>query len=434
MTDIDLPVNVDLERMVLGSVLVDEALMHSARPVLNSEDFSQERHRRFWKHACELYDAGKPVDRITIYSALRDHGEAEHDTLSYLVSLDEGLPALPAIDSYVQILKDESARRRIIAVGHSLIQRAVKREAPQGIIDSMGQMAMDLVPQDGRRGLISARQLVDRVGIESILSPRISRGLAFPWPWLTNATCGMLAGELWVLAGHTSTGKSSAAIQTAVHAARSGKRVAIFSLEMVDVSVFQRALWQISRVDSEKAKRGALNADETRRAGEAANLLYEAPLYFDDSAFSVMEIHARLRSLRGTGTFGLVVVDYLQLLRDAGRHSSRAEAVGANARALKLMAGEFGCPVLLLSQFSRESAKQGRRPELTDLKESGDIENHANGVWFIHRERQQDQDQVPVEFLLPKQRDGRRNVMSPFWFMPRFQRFDAKTTELMEDA
>lgn len=124
-------------------------------------------------------------------------------------------------------------------------------------------------------------------------------------------------------------------------------------------------------------------------------------------------------------------MDYLQLPRDGGRHNTRAEAVGANARMLKLLACEFECPVLLLSQFSRESAKPGkaRRPELTDRKESGDIEAHANGVWSIHRESPENQERIPVEFLLPKQRDGRRNVMGQFWFQPNIQRFDGRCAD-----
>jgi replicative DNA helicase len=212
------------------------------------------------------------------------------------------------------------------------------------------------------------------------------------------------------------------------------KTVAVFSLEMGDVSVFQRAVWQVSRVNSERAKRGQLNPEEWKRAADAVSLLYDLPLAFDDSSFSVMEIHAQLRRQHSRGPLGLIVVDYLQLLRDGGRHSTRAEAVGANARILKLMAGEFECPVLLLSQFNRESAKSKanespRPPELYDLKESGDIENHANGVWFIHRPSPLDAEQVPVEFMLPKQRDGRRNIMQEFWFFPKYQRFDAKESE-----
>ena len=433
MNGIALPVNVDVERFVLGSILLDGELLQDVRPVLTPDDFSLEKHRRIWKQVVDLYDAGGHVDRVTVANALQEVGELESvGGFSYLVALDDGLPQLPDISAYVKILKDNATWRRIMMAGDSLMKRAANREPLQGILDSMGSLALDMAPTDTGKGLVSMQQLVDRVGITDILAPRVSRGVPFPWEWLNNATCGMLPGELWVLAGHTSSGKTSAAIQTAVHVARTqSKAVAVFSLEMGDVSVFQRAIWQMSSVDSERAKLGRLTAEERRRAGDAVSMLYELPLHLDDSSFSVMEIHARLRRLRASGAVGLIVVDYLQLLRDGGRHNTRAEAVGANARMLKLLANDFGCPVLLLSQFNRDSARAKlneplRQPELYDLKESGDIENHANGVWFIHREDQQDQERVPVEFLLPKQRDGRRKVKGHFWFQPSFQRFDAR--------
>jgi replicative DNA helicase len=428
-----LPTSVDVERLVLGCVLIDDSLLHDMRTALCVNDFSLETHRRIWNAACSLYDAGGHVDRITVHEKLRRDGQPEE--LSYLVSLDEGCPQLPDLSSYAGILRDQAARRRVIALGDSLMKRGSSGEPVQAILDSLGDLSLEVTPTDPSKGLVSAAQLVERVGISEILSPRVARGVPFPWKWLTNATCGMLPGELWVLAGHTSTGKSSAAIQTAVSVARTqSKAVSVFSLEMCDVSVFQRALWQVSRVDSERAKRGQMSPDERKRAGDAMNMLCDLPIHFDDGSFSVVEIHAQLRRLRSRGPLGLIVVDYLQLLKDGGRHGTRAEAVGANARMLKLLAGEFECPVLLLSQFSRDSARTKpnetpRRPELHDLKESGDIENHANGVWFIHRPSPLDADLIPVEFIVPKQREGRRNILQEFYFMPKNQRFDAKESE-----
>ncbi|MDR3739300.1 MAG: DnaB-like helicase C-terminal domain-containing protein [Terracidiphilus sp.] len=430
-----LPANIEAERLVLGLFLLDGAQYPEVVAALEMDDFSLEAHRRIFRCARTQYESGRAVDGVTVASALRDAGELDSvGGLGYLVSLDEGLPRLPNLTEYVRLLKQCATQRRLIVLGDSIMRRAAEREDPQTILDSLADSAVNLTPAETGKGLVSARQLVDRVGISEILAPRIARGVSFPWEWLTNATCGMLQGELWVLAAHTSAGKTSAAIQTAVGVARAqSKAVALFSLEMGDVSVFQRATWQISRVDSERAKRGRLTPQERRRAADAVNTLYELPLYFDDGSYSVMEIHARLRRLRNQGPLGLIVVDYLQLLRDGGRHNTRAEAVGANVRALKLLAGEFECPVLLLSQFNRDSAKTGRgsesprRPELYDLKESGDIECHANGVWFIHRPDPKDAEQVSVEFILPKQRDGRRNIMQEFWFFPTYQRFDGKS-------
>jgi replicative DNA helicase len=227
------------------------------------------------------------------------------------------------------------------------------------------------------------------------------------------------------LAGHTSTGKTSAMLQHAVAAARRGIGVAIFSLEVGKESLFQKACYQLSRVDSERAKKGNLDGRELECVRKTAQELYRLPLYFDTQSTTVMAIHAAVRRRRLKGPVDHVIVDYLQLLGNSGRHDRRSEAVGANAWGLKMLATDFQVPVLLLSQFSRESNKPGqqREPHLSDLKESGDIENHANGVWFIHRESMDDAEQIPVRFLLPKQRDGRRNVYCPYVFHPRFQSF-----------
>jgi replicative DNA helicase len=202
--------------------------------------------------------------------------------------------------------------------------------------------------------------------------------------------------------------------------------VAIFSLEVGKLSLFQKAAYQLAQVDSEKAKQGiALGYEEMQALRRATNELHEMLLYFDTTSTTVTAIHSAVRRRRVKGRVDHVIVDYLQLLGNSGRHDNRAQAVGANAWALKMLATDFQIPVLLLSQFSRPG-KEGkpRRPELSDLKESGDIENHANGVWFLHRDAQEDSDQVSVDFMLPKQRDGRRNIASPMWFFPRFQRFE----------
>jgi replicative DNA helicase len=421
-----LPASIEAERLVLGSILMDDALMHDVRPVLAPEDFSLERNRRIWRRACERYDAGKPVDRITVFTALQEHKEAANDELSYIASLDEGLPRLPNIAAYVQTVRDKSTLRRIMYAADQVTKRCQSgEEGPQALLESLGRMVLDLAPQEPGQGLQSAAELVDEVGLGQLLAPRKEKGLAFPWTWMNRMTCGMLPAELWILAGHTSTGKTSAMLQHAVTAARRGVGVAIFSLEVGKQSLFQKACYQLSRIDSEKAKRGGLNGEERSAIHAAANELYKLPIYFDTQSSTVMAMHAAVRRRRLKGPVDHVIVDYLQLLGNSGRFDKRADAVGANAWALKMLASDFQIPVLCLSQFSRESNKPGkqRRPELSDLKETGDIENHANGVWFIHRESMEDAEQIGVEFMLPKQRDGRRNVFSNYWFFPRFQSF-----------
>lgn len=425
-----LPTNVDAERFILGSVILDEASLHTIRPVLEDDDFALEKHRKLWRRAVELYDQGKHVDRVTLANALMEHNELEAcDGLGYIVSLDDGLPHIPNLESYVQIVKDKAVLRRIIFATNHLQNRCLAaEETPQQILDSLGQTLLELAPQQSGRGLQSVKELVDEKGLGTLLAPRQAHGIDMPWRWLDYATCGMQPEQLWYLAGYTSTGKTSAALQVAVHAARKGTGVAIFSLEMGKISLFQRAVYQVARLDSERAKRNALTPEERQRARETANMLYSLPLYFDDSmASTVPAIHAAIRRQRLKAPIGLVVVDYLQLLGNLGRELNRAQAVGANSRALKMAAREFQCPFLVLSQFKRP--KEDAKPTIHDFKESGDVENDADVAWFIHRPPTQEQEQVPVSFILAKQREGPRDIEENFWFFPKHQRFDSATEE-----
>ena len=420
-----LPMNLDAERFVLGSILLNDSFLHTVRPLLEPDEFSLEKHRRIWRRSCEIYDGGGRVDRVTVANELAKWNELDLvDGLSYLVSLDDGLPQLPNLDSYIAIVKDKALLRRLIFAAQNLRDRClIQEETPQQILNGLGNALISLAPQEAGRGLQSLKELVDERGISALLSPRMTHGIELPWKWLDYATCGMQAEQLWYLGGYTSTGKTSAALQIGVHAARKGTGVAVFSLEMGKVSLFQRAVWQMSRVDSERAKRDQLTPEEDERVRNAATALYDLPVYFDDSmASTVPAIHAAIRRRRLSNPIGLVIVDYLQLLGSVGRELNRAQAVGANSRALKMAAREFQCPFLVLSQFKRPPEE--RKPTLNDFKESGDIENDADVALFIYRPPTQEQNQVPVSFILAKQREGPRDIEENFWFFPKFQRFD----------
>lgn len=420
-----LPSDTIAEQMILGSMLQDAELLHAARPVLTEDDFSLMSHKQIFRRAAGLYDAGQPVDRITVYSALKDHNE--DTTFSFLNSLEEGLPILPSLDGYIRIVKDKAFLRNIITATSSLVRECFTgTETAQGAFGKLHSLVRGLENKQSRSSLGSAKELVEEHGLEKLLAPRKQSGLEFPWSWMNYFTSGMLPGELWVLAGTTSSGKTSAAIQHAVHAARRGSGVAIFSLEVTSEALFQKACYQLAMVDSERGKRGKLTADERKVLRKAAEELAELPLYFDTHSITAVAIYDSLRRCKIRHKVDHVVVDYLQLLGNIDRYPTRAQAVGANAWAMKMMAADFKVPVLLLSQFSRQKeTDQNAEPQLSWLKESGDIENHANGVWFLHRTSQEDSDQIPVKFMLPKQRDGRRNIRHDFYFMPKYQRFEA---------
>jgi replicative DNA helicase len=176
MVEVALPVAMEVECLVLGSVLLDETLLHDVRPVLGPDDFAIEKHRRIWGHIAQLYDAGAHVDRVTVATALKDAGELESvDGVGYLVELDNGLPRFPHIASYVRILHDKTIRRRIIGVADALQRRAASNEGTQTIIDSLGGLALDMAPVETGMGLVSVGELVEQVGINQILAPRVSR-------------------------------------------------------------------------------------------------------------------------------------------------------------------------------------------------------------------------------------------------------------------
>lgn len=425
MTSIEsrgLPAALECERIVLGICMAYPESLHEVRPLIDATDFTTEEHRRAWEVLTSLYDAGKATDRVSVYH------EADRRrfnlTLSFLVDLDANVPRLPSIDAYVQILKDKTLLRQIITACRNMTARCLDgQETATEILEGFGKIAVDLIPKEAPGGLQSAKELIEEVGLERLLASRRDRGLPFPWSWLNYWTNGMLSAELWILAGHTSTGKTSAMLQHAVNAARKGYGVAIYSLEVGKESLFQKACYQLAMVDSEKGKNGELDEDERRRLMRAAHELNDLALYFDTTARTVPAIHASLRRRRIKNRVGHVIVDYLQLLGDSGRHDNRAQAVGANAWALKMLATDFQVPVLLLSQFSRPKDGGSKRPELSSLKESGDIENHANGVWFLNRPEQGDSDVISVDFMLPKQRDGRRNIAHPMVFLPKYQCF-----------
>lgn len=431
--ELGLPVSVDAERFVLGSIMLDPDLMNATRPLLAPDEFSLEKHRRIWKRACDIYDAGGTVERVTLMLALQNRGELESvDGFAYLISLDEGLPQIPSIESYVRTVKDKATLRRVIVASQHIINRAMSgEETAESVVDAFGRTAIDLIPREAENGLQSAAEIIDELGVSEILAPRKDQGLMFPWSWMNAVTCGMLPAELWVLAARTSAGKTSAMLQHAVLAAQRGHSVAVFSLEVGKKALMQKAAYQLARVDSEKGKSGRLTREERMSLTEALYRLREMPLHLDCKATTVMAIHAAVRRRRAMAKVDHVIVDYLQLLGNAGKFGSRAEAVGANAWALKMLATDFQIPVLLLSQFKR--FEKERKPELADLKESGDIENHANGIWFIHRQSDEDMERIPVEFMLPKQRDGRRNPFNSFEFHARYQRFEELANEDWRD-
>jgi replicative DNA helicase len=415
-----LPANLDAERFVLGSILLDDAMYVQAAGALEADDFTLEKHRRIFRRMGELQERGEKIDRITIANELMKFNELEAcDGLTYLVSLDDGLPHIPNLDSYIRIVKDKAILRRIITAAQSMMNRCLLgEEEADEILAGAEETLLRLGETRVRNGLENPQQILEDYdgGINAFLDPsKRVKGISTGFAKYDEYTGGMHGGELFILAGRPSMGKTALALNIAQHVALKLKQtVAVFSLEMSKESLLTRMLCATARVDSQKFRSGYLNQAERTKLNHALHELVEAPLYIDDTAgIHLMDMHAKLRRLKAErGHIGLVVVDYLQLMSGRGRFENRNQEVSALSRGMKLLAKELNVPLLVLSQLSRavESRQGDHRPQLSDLRESGSIEQDADVVGFIFREevyqREREDLRGLAELIVAKQRNG----------------------------
>ena len=439
-----LPASLDAERYVLGSILLDDSLFIQVGAVLDPEDFSLEKHRRIFMRMADLNDRGEKIDHLTLAEELTKHNQLEAcDGYSYLVSLDDGLPQIHNLESYVRIVKDKSLLRRLIFVSHNLINRCLTaEEEAQDILASAEEILLKLGDTKTRVGLASPGEIIDEFhgGLNVFLDPsqRI-QGLSTGFKRFDELTGGLHGGELVIFAGRPAMGKTALALNIAQHAAvRLKKTVAVFSLEMSKEALLTRLLCAGARVDSHKFRLGYLDAEERRRLQAAASELVEAPLYIDDTSGSnLMDMHAKLRRLQAERPLGLVVLDYLQLMSGRGRFENRVQEISALSRGLKLMAKELKVPVLVLSQLSRapETRPGDHRPQLSDLRESGSIEQDADVVAFIFREEVYKQEREDLrgqaELILSKQRNGPTGKIN-LVFLHKLTKFENRVEDLGE--
>jgi replicative DNA helicase len=420
-TEKGLPTNIDAERFVLGSILLDDALYIQSAGTLEADDFSLEKHRRVFKRMGELQERGERIDRITVANELMKFNELEAcGGLSYLVSLDDGLPQIPNVDSYIRIVKDKAVLRRIIFTGQHMMNRALMgEEEPSDILAGAEETLLRLGEARVKSGLLHAGQILESYegGINAFLDPsKRIKGISTGFAKFDELTGGLHGGDLFIVAARPSMGKTALALNIAQHAAlKLQKTVAIFSLEMSRESLLTRMVCAAARVDSQRFRAGYLTADERRKLNRSLTELAEAPLFIDDTAgLHLMDMHAKLRRLqaeRGNERIGLVIVDYLQLMSVRG-FENRTQEVSALSRGMKLMAKELNLPMMVLSQLNRavETRQGDHRPQLSDLRESGSIEQDADVVGFIFREEVYHKDREDLrglaELIIAKQRNG----------------------------
>src|SRR6202034_3873142 len=323
-----LPANLDAERFVLGAILMDDALYIQVAGALKAEDFSLEKHRRIFLRMGELYARGDRIDRVTVANELMKQNQLESvDGITYLMSLDEGLPTLANLESYVGIVKDKAILRRIIFTSRNLIDRCIiGEEEPDQILASAEENLLKLGDTRAADALVNPKQILDSFegGINAFLDPsKRIKGLSTGFLKLDEMTGGLHEGELIILAARPSMGKTALALNIAQHVAMFPEKKqtgAVFSLEML----LTRMICAGAPVDQQKFRSGYLNQDERRRRARTASDLVQAPLFIDDtSGTHLMDIHAKLRRLKSEHGLSLVVVDYLQLMSGRGRSENR---------------------------------------------------------------------------------------------------------------
>lgn len=445
IADRPLPVNLDAERFVLGSILLDDAQYIQAAEKLQSDDFSLEKHRRIFKRMAGLYERGERIDRVTLANELTRHRELESvDGLSYLASLDDGLPHIPNLDSYIRIIKEKARLRRLITMSMKAAQRAsMAEDTSADVIEELSAQLLEIA-DPGTSEAMTAVQIITNYpgGIAEFVDPsKAAPGLSTGFHKFDDMTGGLHKSELTVLAARPSMGKSSMMLNIISHVTQKlHKRVVLFSLEDSREACLQRMICAHSRIDAQKYRLGYLNKVEREKWNQGMQRFIESPLLIDDSApLAVMDIRARLtKIIRKHGPVDLVAIDYLQLLASKGKSENRTVEVGAMSRGLKLMAKELQMPFLVLSQLSRavEQRKDDHRPRLSDLRESGSIEQDADVVSFIFRPEvyattNRTDLQGIAELIVAKQRHGPIGTVELVWLggITRFENRAEEDTE-----
>jgi len=430
-----LPNNLDAERSVLGAILLDNHALNPAIEHLRPEDFFLDQHRRVFTQMIALGEGQQAIDLVTLTEELNRKGDLEASGgAPYLASLADGMPKVSNIEHYARIVKEKAILRNLIHTTHNIQQRAFEGEdGADAILDGAESSIFALAEDRVRAGLISVKDIVrdNFERLERIFKEGKSiTGIPTGYVELDKLTSGLQPSELLILAARPSQGKTALALNLMENIAiRGGHPVAMFSLEMSKESLLQRLVASVAQIDAHKFRTGHLSREDWRRMTESLGTISSAPLWIDDAgSISVLEIGAKARRLKRDKGLSMLVVDYLQLITARGRFGNRQEEVASISRSLKGLAKELQIPVLVLSQLTRAPERDERGPQLSDLRESGAIEQDADVVMFIYRPHffkagATPEEREETELRIAKQRNGPTDKVN-FVFRSRFTRFE----------
>ncbi|UCD63587.1 MAG: replicative DNA helicase [Candidatus Zixiibacteriota bacterium] len=445
VTDLQPPQSLDAEQAVLGSMLKDPDAVYQAIEILDGpEDFYYPKHQLIYAAVIGLSEKSEPCDITTVADALLQQGSLERiGGRVYLVELAEGVASTANVASHCNIVLEKSLLRRLIRTSNEIVRSAYSFDQPvDHLLDLAEANIFNISESRLRKGFASIKDLMPSTfeQIENLQSDDSALvGLKTGFPDLDTMTNGLHRGDLVIVAGRPSMGKSALVMNMAENVAvKQGKGVGLFSIEMSSEALALRMLCGRAKVSQQKLRAGKLKKDEWPKLTVAGGSLSEAPIFIDDSpSLSSLEMRAKARRLKAQHDIGLIVVDYIQMMHASGRHENRQQEIASISRNLKVLAKELDIPVVACSQLSRMVEQRGgeKRPQLSDLRESGAIEQDADVVMFVYRpehylshlERTDPRFQEvegKAEIIVAKQRNGPTGVVN-LTFIKEFARFES---------
>ncbi len=432
------PQNIEAEESVLGSMLIDANAVLTATEILTSLDFYKQSHRIIFERMREMSEAQEAVDLVTLSDKLRATGELEKiGGMSELARLANFVPTAANVEYYAKIVAEKAIMRRLIGAATEIAASAYSgTQELDDLLDKAEQEIFQVAQRRTRQSYVPLKDvLVETLERLEHMASHGGETLGVPSGLgdLDRITTGFQPSDLVILAARPSVGKTSLALNIARNACfRADVPVIVFSLEMSKEQVAQRLLCSEAAIPSQKLRNGFLDEDEWRRLSSALGRLGEARIFIDDTpGVSVMEVRTKCRRLQAEHGLGMVVVDYLQLMRPSHRAENRQQEISEISRSLKGLARELNIPVIALSQLSRAvEQRQKQIPQLSDLRESGAIEQDADVVMFLYTDPEMDQ-QNTIELIVAKQRNGPTGSLKLFFSKDicRFEDLDVVHTQ-----
>ena len=438
------PYSIEAEEAVIGGLLIDNEAWDKIADLISAEDFFKKENSTLFRAVTTLAKNNDPFDAVTLSDRLRDIGTAGSGTLAYLASLVKDTPSAANIEYYARIVLDKSVRRRLIAAANRIIEESTqpdKAVAAEELLDAAEAEIFSISDTGSTRDRafvplgsagIETYNAIDDLSRRAHGPDNYVTGIATGFYEFDRQTSGLQQGDLVIIAGRPSTGKSTLVMNIVAHAAIQEKQgpIAIFSLEMSAAQLAMRFFSSLARIDQQALRRGQIDQpSEFPRLTSALTMMQNTEVYIDDSSsLTPLEMRARVRRLkRDHGGLAMVVVDYLQLLKYHERTDNRVVEISEISRSLKALAREMKVPVVALSQLNRESERSNRRPIMADLRDSGAIEQDADVIAFIYHDKDAKDTNV-AEIHVAKQRNGPQ-FETRLTFLGKFSRFENYTSE-----